>query len=161
MERSRCPTQRCGCTGFSFVFQQVDRYLPAVQQVNTQLSERYGSKSYSNWYLTPPGPGPNPIVVASVTSNRCCAESCAYAPHNDLEDNFVVQLEGSKRWRVYNTTSQAPQGGKGHRRPRRFRSASRQRGSAHDGCHVKQGPSEGGSYSRACGCHAVARGSPS
>jgi len=47
------------------------------------LEEHFLGGTYANWYVSPVG-------------------GCAFAPHNDMEDNFIVQLEGQKLWRVYN-----------------------------------------------------------
>jgi len=74
--------------GFSLTLSNLENYIPQVRQVTTELQKMFMGLAYANWYLSPPG-------------------GCAFAPHNDVEDNFIVQLEGEKRWRVYNHSNTA------------------------------------------------------
>lgn len=57
-------------------------YHPQLRELNTRLQEVFGSFVGSNAYLTPPN-------------------SQGFAPHYDDIEAFVLQVEGSKMWRVY------------------------------------------------------------
>ncbi|KAM3861032.1 ribosomal oxygenase 1 [Diretmus argenteus] len=58
-------------------------FSSVVWNVLSILQEQFGSMAGANVYLTPPG-------------------TQGFAPHYDDIEAFVVQLEGKKRWRVYN-----------------------------------------------------------
>ncbi|XP_034240960.1 ribosomal oxygenase 1-like isoform X2 [Thrips palmi] len=57
-------------------------YHPQLRELNARLQEVFGSFVGSNAYLTPPN-------------------SQGFAPHYDDIEAFVLQIEGSKMWRVY------------------------------------------------------------
>ncbi|XP_034257102.1 ribosomal oxygenase 1-like [Thrips palmi] len=57
-------------------------YHAQLRELNTRLQEVFGSFVGSNAYLTPPN-------------------SQGFAPHYDDIEAFVLQIEGSKMWRVY------------------------------------------------------------
>ncbi|XP_043494934.1 ribosomal oxygenase 1 [Polistes fuscatus] len=62
-------------------------YLPRIHLLNATLQELFGCFVGSNSYLTPPG-------------------SQGFAPHYDDIEAFILQIEGKKRWRLYNVTDQ-------------------------------------------------------
>lgn len=62
-------------------------YLPRIHMLNATLQELFGCFVGSNSYLTPPG-------------------SQGFAPHYDDIEAFILQIEGKKRWRLYNVTDQ-------------------------------------------------------
>lgn len=65
-------------------------YLPELFKLNTTLQEYFHCLVGANAYLTPPN-------------------SQGFAPHYDDIEAFVLQIEGRKRWRLYNTRAQAEQ----------------------------------------------------
>lgn len=62
-------------------------FSATVWNVLSILQEQFGSMAGANVYLTPPG-------------------TQGFAPHYDDIEAFVVQLEGKKRWQVYNPRSE-------------------------------------------------------
>ncbi|KAI4502905.1 hypothetical protein M0802_001949 [Mischocyttarus mexicanus] len=57
-------------------------YLPRIHLLNATLQELFGCFVGANSYLTPPG-------------------SQGFAPHYDDIEAFILQIEGKKRWRLY------------------------------------------------------------
>lgn len=57
-------------------------FVPAIYKMNSKLQEYFQCMVGSNVYLTPPN-------------------SQGFAPHFDDIEAFVLQIEGSKHWRVY------------------------------------------------------------
>lgn len=60
--------------------------MPAIYKMNSKLQEYFHCMVGTNAYLTPPN-------------------SQGFAPHYDDIEAFVLQLEGSKHWRVYSPRS--------------------------------------------------------
>ena len=58
-------------------------FIPAIFTMNTTLQEYFHCMVGANVYLTPPN-------------------SQGFAPHYDDIEAFVLQIEGKKRWRLYN-----------------------------------------------------------
>jgi len=76
--------------GYSAVIMDMNYLSRTAGRVCEELATFFGSEvCYANWYITPIG-------------------SCAYLPHTDSEENFIVQLSGAKKWKFYNTTSLYP-----------------------------------------------------
>jgi lysine-specific demethylase/histidyl-hydroxylase NO66 len=65
------------------------QYTPAIWKLNSALESTFGSLVGSNVYLTPP-------------------KSQGLAPHCDDIEAWVLQLEGTKRWRLYRPTVECP-----------------------------------------------------
>lgn len=75
-----------GCT---IVLNNVQRRLPAVAALVRAFELGFGQPAGANAYLTPPG-------------------ATGLAPHFDDHDVFVLQLEGTKRWRVHSPACDLP-----------------------------------------------------
>lgn len=73
--------------GCSIRMRNPQAYSKKLWQMCSLLQEYFGSFVGVNMYLTPPG-------------------SQGFAPHFDDIEAFVLQLEGSKHWRVYSPRSQ-------------------------------------------------------
>ncbi|KAI1299233.1 Bifunctional lysine-specific demethylase and histidyl-hydroxylase NO66 [Halotydeus destructor] len=69
-------------SGCSVRFLNPQTYSKSVWKLNSILQEFFGSFVGANVYLTPPG-------------------TQGFAPHYDDIEAFIVQLEGSKNWKVY------------------------------------------------------------
>lgn len=65
-------------------------YLPTIYAMNSSLQEIFHCMVGSNVYLTPPN-------------------SQGFAPHYDDIEAFVLQIEGRKRWKLYNPRNQSEQ----------------------------------------------------
>lgn len=79
-------------SAYSILIRRVNHlYISDVcRRVCEEMSQLHGSiHCFANWYISP-------------------VSSCAHFPHLDIEENFVVQLSGAKRWNFYNTTRMAP-----------------------------------------------------
>jgi len=74
--------------GCSVRFLNPQTFHRSVWKLNTTLQDFFGSFVGANVYLTPPG-------------------SQGFAPHYDDIDAFVLQLEGKKKWKLYNPRSLA------------------------------------------------------
>jgi len=76
--------------GFTIVIFDIQLHAAAAASTCDGLQQALDSdKCFVNLYITPMG-------------------ECAFKPHLDIENNFVVQLAGSKRWTMYNTTARQP-----------------------------------------------------
>ena len=74
--------------GGSVVINHCDKVWPGVAALCQQLTPIFGHV-YANMYLTPAG-------------------SQAVPPHSDDRDVFIIQLEGSKHWKVYHSPIELP-----------------------------------------------------
>lgn len=63
-------------------------FIPNLQSLNAGLQEYFGCFVGANSYLTPP-------------------DSQGFAPHYDDIEAFILQIEGKKRWRLYNPRNSA------------------------------------------------------
>ncbi len=75
--------------GSTVMLEAVDRYWPAAAELAADLAEALGARVKVNVYLTPPGAQGAPI-------------------HPDVQDVFVLQLEGAKDWYVYDVRAHEP-----------------------------------------------------
>jgi hypothetical protein len=69
--------------GFSLIFNKVDERWRSIYTASKQLESIVGQRVGTNLYLTPP-------------------VSQGFESHFDYMDVFVVQMHGSKHWRIYN-----------------------------------------------------------
>jgi len=69
--------------GFSLIFNKVDERWTNIHVATKQLEHITGNRVGTNLYLTPP-------------------ISQGFESHFDYMDVFVVQMQGSKHWRIYN-----------------------------------------------------------
>ena len=75
--------------GYSIVLNSLDRYLPAIASLAHAIEVDLNFETQVNAYITPPG-------------------SQAFLPHYDDHDVLILQVEGSKRWYVYEDADVAP-----------------------------------------------------
>lgn len=83
------PTRHCTAqaaidhwlSGKSLIFHGVDRRLPAISELSRDLEGELKCRVWCNLYLTPAG-------------------SHAFTTHYDTHDVFVIQILGSKSWRI-------------------------------------------------------------
>ena len=68
--------------GATIVFQDLGRSFPVLDELTTSLEAELWAKSWVNAYLTPTG-------------------SRGFRPHYDTHDVFIVQIFGSKEWKIY------------------------------------------------------------
>jgi lysine-specific demethylase/histidyl-hydroxylase NO66 len=68
--------------GATLVLQSLHRIHPALVRFCRDLADELGHATQSNAYVTPPG-------------------SQGFAPHHDTHDVFVLQVDGHKRWNIY------------------------------------------------------------
>ena len=68
--------------GATVVFQDIGRSFPVLDALTTALEAELFAKSWVNAYLTPKG-------------------SRGFRPHYDTHDVFIVQIFGSKEWKIY------------------------------------------------------------
>jgi ribosomal protein L16 Arg81 hydroxylase len=68
--------------GSTILLDAVERFWPPVADLAAGLSEAFGAKVKVNVYMTPPGLQGAPI-------------------HPDVQDVFVLQMEGAKEWYLY------------------------------------------------------------
>ena len=68
--------------GATIIFNSLQDRVDALNRLCRGLSSEMGLKTQTNLYLTPP-------------------ESQGFIPHWDSHDVFVIQIEGSKTWRIY------------------------------------------------------------
>ncbi len=68
--------------GATLVLQSLHRIHPALVRFCRDLADELGHATQCNAYVTPPG-------------------AQGFAPHHDTHDVFVLQVDGHKRWNVY------------------------------------------------------------
>jgi hypothetical protein len=68
--------------GYSIVLNALDRYMPAIASISHAIEIDLNFECQVNAYLTPPG-------------------SQAFPVHFDDHDVFIVQLQGTKAWSIY------------------------------------------------------------
>lgn len=82
--------------GGTIVFSNLELYLASLSDLCRSLERDMSARFQANIYLTPGG------------------QSQGFNRHWDSHDVFVVQVEGSKRWRVYDTPVVLPLRGEGY-----------------------------------------------
>ncbi|MGZ3497571.1 MAG: cupin domain-containing protein [Vulcanimicrobiaceae bacterium] len=75
--------------GCSIVLDRVQTYSPNVRRLCHGLEAFFRHRVGANMYLTPPN-------------------SQGFAPHYDTHDTMLLQIEGSKRWRIYRSGFELP-----------------------------------------------------
>jgi len=75
--------------GLTMFFEDIDRYDPTLSTFLSDLSGELQSPTRFNMYLSSPGQQGRKL-------------------HYDTHDVFVVQVEGSKRWAIYDITDPSP-----------------------------------------------------
>ena len=75
--------------GRTIVIRGMERRWPAIARLCSSLQAELHHTVGANLYVTPPG-------------------SQAFVAHYDNHDTFIVQVEGAKHWRVYNSPQQLP-----------------------------------------------------
>ena len=73
---------RLFATGATGIFGSLHDRHEATRQLCSAVTQQVGARTQTNIYLTPP-------------------DSQGFKPHWDTHDVFVLQIEGSKRWRMY------------------------------------------------------------
>ncbi len=90
-------------SGATIIINQAQRFLPGLARLCEGLEHSLSSHIQTNLYLTPP-------------------DAQGFPSHYDNHDVFVVQVEGSKRWRLYGTPVHTPYRGE------HYESAEHERG---------------------------------
>ena len=75
--------------GATLVLQSLHRIHPALVRFCRDLAAELGHATQCNAYVTPPG-------------------SQGFAPHHDTHDVFVLQVDGHKRWNIYEPLIRLP-----------------------------------------------------
>ena len=75
--------------GATVVFNQLHKRVPALARLCVALGRRFSARVQTNVYLTPP-------------------DAQGFAPHWDTHDVFVLQIDGTKRWSIYDTKVRLP-----------------------------------------------------
>jgi lysine-specific demethylase/histidyl-hydroxylase NO66 len=75
--------------GATLILNSLHRIHPPLVRFCRQLAAELGHPTQCNAYVTPPG-------------------SQGFAPHHDTHDVFVLQVDGSKRWNVYEPALSLP-----------------------------------------------------
>lgn len=75
--------------GATVIFQQAHRYLPKLAAFCAELEAKFTHQFQTNVYLTPPS-------------------SQGFGIHYDTHDVFVLQVAGSKSWKLYSTPIELP-----------------------------------------------------
>lgn len=75
--------------GFSVVINMLNHRLTAVGAAALELSDMLGFRVNANLYLTP-------------------SQTAGFEPHFDWMESIIVQLEGTKRWRIFEPIVQHP-----------------------------------------------------
>lgn len=84
--------------GVTMVFEQMHRKLPALRDLCRSLESELGIALQTNLYLSPPGAG-------------------GFKVHYDTHDVFVLQVEGSKDWELFESPIELPMRGQYHDQP--------------------------------------------
>jgi len=71
-------------SGATIMWHSLNQHRPNVRALNTMLANKFAARSETHAFLTPPG-------------------KQGFAIHHDRMSVFVLQLHGSKRWRVWPT----------------------------------------------------------
>jgi len=72
--------------GHSLILNTADRFHPALAQLCRELADKYFFHVFCVFYLTPP-------------------HAWARRPHNDDQDVIIMQLWGSKQWRLFESSA--------------------------------------------------------
>lgn len=75
--------------GATLIFDHLHTRVPALARLCTALGQALSSRMQANVYFTPP-------------------DSQGFRPHWDTHDVFVLQVSGSKQWRIYDTKIPLP-----------------------------------------------------
>jgi ribosomal protein L16 Arg81 hydroxylase len=75
--------------GSTLFFEDIDRFDPVLSSFLRKLSQELQCSTRFNMYLSSPGKQGRRL-------------------HFDTHDVFIIQVEGSKRWTIYDITSQSP-----------------------------------------------------
>jgi ribosomal protein L16 Arg81 hydroxylase len=75
--------------GSTIIFNSLQDRIEALQEFCSAISETLRLRIQTNIYLTP-------------------QQSQGFSPHWDTHDVFVMQVQGSKRWRIYKETFELP-----------------------------------------------------
>lgn len=75
--------------GATIVGQQLNFSIPSLYPLSEQLVNHFNAKLNINCYLTP-------------------SASKAFKPHYDIHEIFVIQVFGSKKWKLYNMPELSP-----------------------------------------------------
>lgn len=75
--------------GYTVVINEIERYWQPLKNLTHQISQYLSHHAVANMYLTP-------------------KNQKALLPHYDTHDVFVVQIHGSKHWRIYDATVETP-----------------------------------------------------
>ena len=68
--------------GATIIFEAAHRWHPPLNKLTNTIYREWGHHSQCNVYLTPPG-------------------SYGFGPHYDTHDVIILQVHGSKRWKLY------------------------------------------------------------
>jgi ribosomal protein L16 Arg81 hydroxylase len=75
--------------GTTLIFPHLHQRLPTLRSFCGKLSRCFSSRMQTNIYLTPP-------------------DAQGFHPHWDTHDVFILQVSGSKRWKIYDTKTELP-----------------------------------------------------
>jgi lysine-specific demethylase/histidyl-hydroxylase NO66 len=75
--------------GKTVIINSLERRWPAVAAMNRNLEAFFGCRVHTNLYLTPPG-------------------AQGFGAHYDPDENFILQIDGSKHWRFYGPARELP-----------------------------------------------------
>jgi len=77
--------------GATIILQHLQDSLRSLGEFCGALEARFSAHTQTNVYLTPPG-------------------AQGFAPHHDTHDVFVLQISGTKKWRLYESQQLPPRG---------------------------------------------------
>src|SRR3546814_3093203 len=75
--------------GFTIILNGLERYVGAVAELARGLEVELNFETQVNAYITPPG-------------------SQGFLPHYDDHDVIILQIQGSKRWHIYEQEGDVP-----------------------------------------------------
>ncbi len=75
--------------GYTIVINEIDRFHPAIKALCTNVRNELNHHVVGNMYLTPP-------------------HQKALLPHYDTHDVLVIQVHGSKEWKIYDSPVETP-----------------------------------------------------